>query len=195
MACLITCFPSFVPSRSLVYVNMVQETTSHHHPPRKGDHPIMPHGSGHIKGKTLIVQTIQAGSLDTQHIKVRGHRVVLRYPIRKRIHTLRRELHELHKELHHIDHTLKRELHRQEEQMRDLQKELRLMKNELASGLPANPVLQAYFTAYQHQVVTVTTGGGSITGTVTLVGTNAVEITESTGDIVVIPYGKIVSIS
>ncbi len=137
--------------------------------------------------QTLRVKTINAATLNVARVKKAKHCVPLRYDVRKKIHAIRHELHELHTELHHIE----KELHHQEEQLRALQREVRALKAELASGLPANPALQSYFTSRQGQTVTIATSGGSITGTVTVVGTNAVELIESTGDIVVIPYAKI----
>lgn len=69
------------------------------------------------------------------------------------------------------------------------------IQTELETGLIANPQMQAALTTLVGKTATLTTSGGSVTGTVILVGTNAVELREANGDIVIIPFSKITTIS
>lgn len=76
-----------------------------------------------------------------------------------------------------------------------LERSVSFIQTELETGLIANPQMQATLTALEGQSVTLSTPGGSVTGTVTLVGTDAVELREANGDIVIIPFSKITTVS
>ena len=69
------------------------------------------------------------------------------------------------------------------------------IQTELETGLIANSQMEASLTALVGKTATFTTSGGSVTGTVILVGTNAVELREANGDIVIIPFSQITTIS
>ncbi|PWI57462.1 hypothetical protein [Sulfoacidibacillus thermotolerans] len=149
--------------------------------------------------KTLRVQnvetkTLEAKTLYVSRIQTTGRSVLVRGKLLRRIHALREELRELRSELHHLQKEIRRDQHHLEEQIHSIQRELRRLRTSLESGLPANPALETYFSSRQGQIVTVTTSGGTITGTVTEVGTNAVLLTESNGDLVLIPYVKITAV-
>ncbi|WDL95160.1 hypothetical protein [Alicyclobacillus sp. ALC3] len=76
-----------------------------------------------------------------------------------------------------------------------LQTEVATLRTEIESGIIPNPALQAYFESKLNQTVTVTTPDGNISGVVIVVGTDAVEIREAGGDIVIIPYSKVTAVS
>lgn len=76
-----------------------------------------------------------------------------------------------------------------------LQQSVSSLETQIESGLTPNPQLQAQLTSLQGQPVTLTTPAGAVSGTVVLVGTDAVEIREANGDIVIVPYSKITTVS
>ena len=96
---------------------------------------------------------------------------------------------------------LKREVELLEEKVNELQTDLVALRVEVArlrteveSGLTQNVVMQAYFQSQLNHTVTVSTPDGNITGVVVVVGTDAVELRETNGDIVIIPYSKITAV-
>ncbi len=132
---------------------------------------------------------------------VRGRLLDKIHRLRKQVHALSHELHSQSQRLHTLEmrtHELGEEV-RKDFRVLGVQISLLLLRVnklqvEISSGMPNNKGLQAYFGARAGTSVTVTTAAGSLTGTVTAVGTNAVELTESSGDILVIPYSKIQSV-
>ncbi|MCY0869166.1 MAG: hypothetical protein OWT27_01070 [Firmicutes bacterium] len=89
-----------------------------------------------------------------------------------------------------VDEALRRLQH----QILAVSQQVSRLSAEVASGQPANPGLQTLFNSSSGTTVTVTVASGTLTGTVTAVGTNAVLLTESDGDILIIPYSKITGI-
>ncbi|KUO96282.1 hypothetical protein [Ferroacidibacillus organovorans] len=134
---------------------------------------------GVIRAQRIVAQNLQIRSGGPSPFPVRN---IVR-DLRVRIRHLEHEVRELEQENREI-----------ERQLHELRERVKRLEAQISSGQPANPALQALFTSKQGQVVTVSTASGTLTGTVTLVGTNAVELTESNGDILVIPYSKITGV-
>lgn len=131
-----------------------------------------------IVAQTLQIKEVRHGS-DRYCKKIRE----LRHQVRK----LEHKVDELRDRLRHDRRHLEHQIH-------ELQEQVRKLERQIASGQPDNPALQALFTSKEGQVVTVGTASATLTGTVTVVGTNAVELTESNGDILIIPYSQITSV-
>ncbi|MCL6452139.1 MAG: hypothetical protein K6T78_00765 [Alicyclobacillus sp.] len=139
--------------------------------------------------RTMRVRTLTAKKLEVGHIVRHDH------------HHEAKKLHELRRKLRHLRHELKednRELRRLERifagRVATLQGEIAALRRVVESGLAPNPALQATFTARIGQTVTVTTPAGAVSGTVIAAGTDAVELREASGDVVVIPYAKITAV-
>ncbi len=143
----------------------------------------------------LRVGVIRARKVETGQLIVR--RIVRPGRCRHICHISKELVEKLRRELRRVRHSL----HDVEEQIRDLeqevhalQAEVQVLQAEAASGMPANSALTGLFLSKTGQVVTVTTNLETVVGTVTNVAVNAVELTQSNGDIVIIPFSKITSI-
>lgn len=90
--------------------------------------------------------------------------------------------------------TLNKEVRKLTKDLATLQAEVAALRTAIESGVIPNPALQTSFQAKLNHIVTVSTRDGNVTGTVTLVGTDAVELRETNGDIVLIPYSKITAV-
>lgn len=93
-----------------------------------------------------------------------------------------------------IEDKLDDSLIRRQQQILEISRRVARLSAEVATGQPANPALQTLFNSSIGTTVTVTVASGALTGTVTAVGTNAVELTETDGDILIIPYSRITGI-
>ena len=89
-------------------------------------------------------------------------------------------------------------IHRLEEQVEELtakagqlQERLSQLESEVRSGLTVNPELQTFFESKIGRNISISTTSVTVIGTVLAAGLDAVEIRETTGDIVVIPYNNI----
>lgn len=98
------------------------------------------------------------------------------------------------RELRHAVSHLRREVRELRSELHELEARVTLIEEQLITGQRPNPDLQAFFTARLGQIVTVFTSSATLIGTVTEVGTNAVELTESNGDILIIPYSQITAV-
>ncbi|WP_211745979.1 bZIP transcription factor [Paenibacillus sp. Marseille-Q4541] len=89
-------------------------------------------------------------------------------------------------------------VHRLEEKVEELTAKVQLLQHRLSelesevrSGLTVNPELQTFFDSKIGQNISISTNNVTVIGTVLASGVDAVEIRESNGDIVVIPYANI----
>lgn len=136
---------------------------------------------GVIRAQRIVAQNLQIRSVGPSPSP---------FPVRTILRELRVKVRHLEHEVRELEHE-NREIERQ---LHELRERVKRLEAQISSGQPPNPALQALFASKQGQVVTVSTASGTLTGTVTLVGTNAVELTESSGDILVIPYSKITGV-
>lgn len=140
---------------------------------------------------TLKVGTIRTRKIVTHSLQVKSH---THHESRVHLRELRRRVRKLQLEVHTLRHELRHTRRHLEHQIEELRERVARLEAALAGGIPANPALQSLFTSKLGQVVTVSTASGTLTGTVTVAGTNAVELTESSGDILVIPYSQITGV-
>ncbi len=158
-----------------------------------------------IRTRTIQARVLRVGRQITAKTSQSTGLVTLRNALLKKYEGLLHRLRHLREELHEVkesERSLKRDIHHLQEQVEKLQKQvatlhaqLQGVEIQLASGLTANPALQSLFTSLEGKTVTVTTPAGILSGTVLVVGTNAVELQESNGDIVIIPYSKVSSVA
>jgi len=145
------------------------------------------------KAKSLRVGVIRARKIEARTLQVGRQVSVGREALVRRVHRLSvtvRELRHALRALRHEVHAERRELERQIEELR---RRVARLEREVVSDLPPNPALEALFAGQIGQTVSVSTASGTLTGTVVVAGTNAVELRENTGDILIIPYSKITS--
>ena len=161
----------------------------------------------------LRVGVIRAHKVETGQLIVRRiTRPVQRHQIhhisKELVEKLRRELRRVRHSLHDVERAVKElrkevrrdkletegQIHDLQQEVQTLQQALQALQAEIASGMPANSALASLFLSKTGQVVTVTTNLETVVGTVTNVAVNAVELTQSNGDIVIIPFSKITSI-
>lgn len=166
----------------------------------------MSHSSTVIKAKVVRSDVIKAHKLEIDHAITdhKSHRYILRTLEKKlvvKIHELRHRLHDLKHEWRVEHHHLEKRIDAVEVRLAgietkvaSLETAIATLQTELESGLVPNAALRSLFQNKLGTSVTVTTAGGSLAGTVTQVGTNAVVLTESSGDILVIPFSKITSV-
>lgn len=65
------------------------------------------------------------------------------------------------------------------------------LEAEVRSGIVVNPQLQQFLESKIGQYISISTSSVTVLGTVLAVGTDAVEIRETSGDIVIIPFSQI----
>ncbi|MEK5058682.1 hypothetical protein ACFSVM_06300 [Paenibacillus shunpengii] len=65
------------------------------------------------------------------------------------------------------------------------------LETEVRSGIVANPPLQQFLESKMGQNISISTSSVTVLGTVLAVGKDAVEIRETSGDIVIIPFSQI----
>ncbi|GAB6988876.1 LSm family protein [Paenibacillus pini] len=113
----------------------------------------------------------------------------IRKHINAEIRHLVHEIQRLDLEIHQIEGqivTLQAQVQHQQEQIDQLQE-------QVSTGLTTNPELYDYFVHKIGQEVRVDTTSVILTGIVLTVAVDAVELRESGGDIVIIPFAKISS--
>lgn len=86
---------------------------------------------------------------------------------------------------------LRREVKHLAKSVRHLNARLDELESNLASGLFPNPALQEVLQEKIGQTITVSTASATVEGILLTAGTDALEIRESTGDLVLIPYSRI----
>ncbi|USB32280.1 hypothetical protein [Paenibacillus sp. YPG26] len=86
---------------------------------------------------------------------------------------------------------LRREVNQLARSVRILTERLDELEENLASGLFANPSLQENLQDKIGQTVTISTASATVEGILLTAGSDALEIRESTGDLVLIPYSRI----
>ncbi|RUT29658.1 hypothetical protein EJP77_14935 [Paenibacillus zeisoli] len=86
---------------------------------------------------------------------------------------------------------LRREVKHLAKSVRHLTERLDEIERNLASGLFPNPALQEVLQEKIGQTVTISTASATVEGILLTAGTDALEIRESTGDLVLIPYSRI----
>ncbi|RIV17636.1 hypothetical protein D2Q93_15080 [Alicyclobacillaceae bacterium I2511] len=169
----------------------------------------MNHTNTVLKAKTIRTRTIEAKVLQIGprvfgRIPYKGRLRKIYIPLLHKYHSLQlrfRRLREEVKEVQAFERTLRHDnrhlrdkLNKLEEKVESLKFRVESLESQLSSGLPDNPALQALFIGLQGQSATVTTAAGTLTGVVTVVGVNAVELTEANGDLLVIPYSKVTAV-
>lgn len=142
---------------------------------------------GEIRTRKIVAHTLQIK--EGRHHSHHSSRHLL-----EKIRELRQRVSDLEHTVHDLRKHAQEDRRHLEHQIQVLQAQVRKLEQQIASGQPDNPALQSLFKSKQGQTVTVSTASGTLSGTVTLVGTNAVELTESNGDIVIIPYDKITAV-
>ncbi len=98
------------------------------------------------------------------------------------------------KELRHLVHKLARELHHLSREINALNLKYARLELQVQQVVPNFAALQAQLQSRMGQVTTIVTPSGPVTGTVTLVGTDVVELSEPDGSIVLVPFTSIVAI-
>ncbi|GIP21177.1 DUF2642 domain-containing protein [Paenibacillus sp. J22TS3] len=86
---------------------------------------------------------------------------------------------------------LRREVRHLKESVLILTERLNELENDLESEIFPNPTLQAALQDKVGQTVTVNTASATVEGTLLTVTSDSLEIRESTGDLVLIPYSRI----
>ena len=134
----------------------------------------------------IRVGVIRARKIVANSLQIRG-RVPIHHSLAAQVRRLRLEVRQLRQEVHHNEQRFEHEIH-------ELWEAIARLEEQIVSEHPENPSLQALFSSKQGQVVTVGVASGTLVGTVTVVGTNAVELTESNQDVLIIPYSQITSV-
>ena len=146
--------------------------------------------SSALRVGVIRARKVETGQLIVRRIVRPGRRQHICHISKELVEKLRRELRRVRHSLHDVEEQV-RDL---EQEVQALQAEVQALQAEAASGMPANSALTGLFLSKTGQVVTVTTNLETVVGTVTNVAVNAVELTQSNGDIVIIPFSKITSI-
>ncbi|UOF90556.1 hypothetical protein LSG31_22315 [Fodinisporobacter ferrooxydans] len=141
----------------------------------------------------LKIRILQIGKIETasslsklkdRHKRLKDKIHDLQHSLSEKFHDLEREISKLAKKFATLTQTVYQ-----------LQQQVIGIQAEIVSGNPNNPVLQQFFQSRTGQTVTITTPAGTVTGTVLIAGTNAVELRETaTGDIIIVPYSKVVAV-
>jgi uncharacterized protein YlxW (UPF0749 family) len=79
-------------------------------------------------------------------------------------------------------------------QVTSLQKEVAQLKDQVKALTAESSQMQQILSSKRGTITTIETQSGSITGTILVAGTDAVEIQEQNGNIVLIPYKSIESV-
>lgn len=87
-----------------------------------------------------------------------------------------------------------REICRLERQIQALQIQVAGLEMKLSQVVPNYAAIRRILEAKRAQSVTIVTPGGAVTGIITVIGTDAVEIISADGSTVIIPFSKIVAI-
>lgn len=156
-----------------------------------------------LNAELIRARTIEANSLHVKQLrfwkkcgpKRGGGTIKINRALLEKIHSVKHGVRELKHELHKDFRRLQQDILRIKREILPLQQQMATIQQALESGLISNPALEAFVTSKLNQIVTVTTPSGAITGTVVVIGTDAVELREINGDLVVIPYSKITSAS
>ena len=115
----------------------------------------------------------------------------------EQIRQLRHQLNELQREVTQLQSrttTLESQNAQLQSQINQLQTQVNQLQEQLQNGIIPNPAMQSFFENRMGSTVTISTQGGTFTGVVTLVGPDAVQIREATGNIVIIPFAQITTV-
>lgn len=156
-----------------------------------------------MNDKVVRIRKIAVGELKIGRItclrKPTG--CINRHNLLRLIKELKREFNQFKQETRHREQVQNRQIAKLTKEVNLLQNavsqlnaELAQLRIEVESGVTPNPALQASFQSKLNQTVTVSTPDGSVTGVVIVVGTDAVELREGSGDIVIIPYSKVTAV-
>ncbi|MBP2001347.1 hypothetical protein J2Z69_002390 [Paenibacillus shirakamiensis] len=77
------------------------------------------------------------------------------------------------------------------EEVKELTARLNDLEDRLSSGVFPNPAIVAYLQDKIGQSIHISTASASLEGILVTVATDALEIRESTGDLVLIPFSRI----
>lgn len=148
-----------------------------------------------LRSAPLRVRKIQTGVLTAKRLEILG--AAPQGSILKRLgrHLERYVRHEVRHVAHNFEERCAKALKHQRHEIEEIEHRLRRIEAQLASGITPNPALGRFLESKLGQTVTISTPGGSVSGTVVLVGSDAVEIRENTGDIVIIPFSKITAVA
>ncbi|MFD1677064.1 hypothetical protein [Alicyclobacillus fodiniaquatilis] len=160
--------------------------------------------------KAIRTSTIVTGSIVIKRKKpFRQPRVEGR--IAKRIRELQKEVHHLARAQEKTEHRFDRlkasqnEMQTEinelattqtalEQEVSALSTTVQQLETEIETGITPFPGLQDLLQSAINQVATISTPGGTVSGTVVEVGTDAVLLQESTGDLLVVPFAKITTV-
>lgn len=157
-------------------------------------------------------KTIRTNPLVTGSILIKRKKP-LRQPrlegrLAKRIQDLQKEVHHLARAQEKMDHRFDRlkasqiEMQTEinelatvqtalEQAVNALSAAVQQLQTEIETGITPFPELQTLLQSDNNQVETISTPGGTVSGTVVEVGTDAVLLQESTEDLLLVPFAKI----
>ncbi|MCF8567630.1 hypothetical protein LLE49_23200 [Alicyclobacillus tolerans] len=156
-----------------------------------------------MKGNVVRIRKIAVGELEIRRITClrKPRRCTNRHALLRLIKELERKFNYFKEESGHRERMQNRQIEKLNKEVDLLQSAVSQLNTELAqlrvevySGVMPNPGLQASFQSKLDQTVTVSTPDGNITGVVIVVGTDAVELRETTGNIVIIPYSQVTAV-
>ncbi|MWV43588.1 hypothetical protein GRF59_08060 [Paenibacillus sp. HJL G12] len=116
------------------------------------------------------------------------------------LHHLEHEIHHLKKQVNHVQeelqqvHFLKEQIHQLSKKVKQLESLYDLvekLEDQLLTGLTENPELEAFLKLKIGMKVRIETAGTSLQGIILVVGTDAVELREANGDLLIIPFSHI----
>ncbi len=149
--------------------------------------PNTPLAVGVIRTRKIVANSLQIKHTVPLHRSLEKQVQILREKVRRlrhQVQDLEKQIYELRHELHHEVRRINREIH-------DLQVTVAGIQTQITNGQTVNPSLQAFFASKQGQMVTVTTTAGTVSGTVTIVTPDSVELVATNQDILLIPYSQI----
>lgn len=153
----------------------------------------MPSRQNVVRIKEVAIGHLKIGRITTPNPSKPSRPVNVQKLLRE-VHELARQLRIFKRETLAEEQRLQSEINQLQAQDANLQAQISNLQTEIESGLTPNPALQSLLQSKQGQTVTVSTPAGNVTGEIILVGTDAVEIRESNGDIVIIPFTKVTAV-
>jgi uncharacterized protein YlxW (UPF0749 family) len=146
-----------------------------------------------VRIKEVAIGQLKIGRITTPKAS-KPSRPVNVQKLRREVRELAHQLRIIRREVLAEEQRLQSEINQLQAQDANLQAQIASLQTQIDSGVTPNPALQSFLQSKQGQTVTVSTPAGNVTGVVILVGTDAVEIRESNGDIVIIPFSKITAV-
>ena len=147
--------------------------------------------AGIIRSNKIQTQLLQIGKTSNfEKNKFQRNGLNIRTIERKLLIKLR----EIKKYIRTDKREVRTELQELETQITTIQQQVAAIQLELSTGDVPNTALQSIFEGKLGDLVTVTTPSGTLFGVVTLVAADVVVLTESNGDILIIPFSKVTSV-